>query len=84
MSARVMADDTLEGVSFEAALARLDAIVRKLEGGEASLEESIDLYEQGVRLKRQCEARLAHAEARIDQIRVGADGGAAGTAPFPA
>lgn len=70
--------------SFEAALAKLETIVRKLEGGEASLEESIDLYEQGVRLKQQCEAKLAHAQARIEKIRVGEDGQAAGMSPFDA
>lgn len=80
-----MADEAgVDALTFEAALARLETIVRKLEGGEASLEESIDLYEQGVLLKRHCEARLASAQARIDQIRVGADGQAAGATPFDA
>ena len=73
-----------DGPSFEAALAELETIVRKLETGEASLEESITLYEQGQRLKQLCEARLAHAQARIERIRVGEDGQAAGTTPFDA
>ena len=81
-----MADEAagVDTLSFEAALARLETIVRKLEGGEASLEESIDLYEAGVLLKRHCEARLAGAQARIDQIRVGADGQATGSTPLDA
>lgn len=76
------AAETIEELTFEQALARLEAIVRKLEAGEASLEDSIGLYEEGTRLKRQCEAKLAQAQARIERIQVGADGQAAGTAPF--
>ena len=71
-------------LSFEAALARLETIVRQLESGDAPLEESISLYEEGERLKRQCEARLAAATARIEKIQVGADGRAAGTVAFDA
>jgi exodeoxyribonuclease VII small subunit len=79
-----MADDpeTISGLSFEAALKRLEEIVRKLESGEASLDESIRLYGEGDRLKQQCEARLAAAQARIEKIQLGRDGEPAGTVPF--
>jgi len=43
-------------LSFEAALARLEEIVRALEKGEAPLDQSIELYQEGDRLKRHCEA----------------------------
>jgi len=69
-------------LSFEAALKRLEEIVRKLESGEASLDDAIALYAEGDRLKQQCEARLAAAQARIEQIQFGPDGGPSGTAPF--
>ena len=69
-------------LSFEAALKRLEEIVRKLESGEAPLDQAIDLYAEGDRLKQQCEARLAAAQARIDRIQLGRDGQPAGTAPF--
>ncbi|HKR25557.1 MAG TPA: exodeoxyribonuclease VII small subunit [Allosphingosinicella sp.] len=69
-------------LSFEAALKRLEEIVRKLESGEASLDEAIDLYNEGDRLRQQCEARLQAAQAKIEQIQFGRDGGPAGTAPF--
>ena len=69
-------------LSFEDALKRLEEIVHKLESGEASLDEAIALYGEGDRLKQQCEARLAAAQARIEQIQFGRDGGPAGTAPF--
>lgn len=80
-----MADPQQEDVaelSFEAALKRLEEIVRKLESGEASLDEAIALYGEGDRLKQQCEARLAAAQARIEQIQFDAGGRPTGTAPF--
>ena len=72
----------ISALSFEAALKRLEEIVRKLESGEASLEESIDLYGEGDRLKQQCEARLQSAQARIDKIQLGRDGSPEGTTPL--
>jgi exodeoxyribonuclease VII small subunit len=71
-------------LSFEAALARLEDIVRTLEKGEAPLDQSIELYQEGERLKRHCEARLKDAQARIEQIALGADGQPAGLKPFDA
>lgn len=81
-----MADpaDTIAELSFEAALKRLEEIVRRLEGGEASLDESIELYGEGDRLRQQCEARLQAAQARIEKIQLGRDGQPAGTVPFDA
>ena len=69
-------------LSFEAALKRLEEIVRRLESGDASLDESIELYGEGDRLRQQCEARLQAAQARIEKIQVGPAGQPAGTAPF--
>src|SRR5215212_4754953 len=71
-------------LSFEAALARLEEIVRALEKGEAPLDQSIELYQEGDRLKRHCEARLKAAQARIEQITFGADGQPSGMKPFDA
>jgi exodeoxyribonuclease VII small subunit len=71
-------------LSFEAALARLEEIVRTLEKGEAPLDQSIELYQEGDRLKRHCEARLKDAQARIEQIAFGSDGKPAGLKPFDA
>ena len=76
------ADD--DELSFEAALARLEEIVRLLERGEAPLDQSIELYQEGDRLKRHCEARLKSAQARIEQIAFGPDGRPAGVTPFDA
>jgi exodeoxyribonuclease VII small subunit len=71
-------------LSFEAALARLEDIVRQLERGEAPLDQSIELYQEGDRLKRLCEARLKAAQARIEQIAFGADGKPSGVTSFDA
>ncbi len=76
-------DQTAE-LSFEDALKRLEDIVRTLEKGEVPLDQSIELYQEGDRLKRHCEARLKAAQARIEQIAFGADGKPAGVTPFDA
>ena len=82
MDAAKPADDQTSELSFEAALARLEEIVRLLERGEAPLDQSIELYQEGDRLRRHCEDRLKAAQARIDQIAFGADGKPVGVTPF--
>src|SRR3569623_3494218 len=74
----------VEQLSFEDALKRLEEIVRTLEKGEAPLDQSIELYQEGDRLRRHCEARLKDAQARIEQIAFGSDGKPAGLKPFDA
>lgn len=76
--------DNVETLSFEDALKRLEAIVARLESGEASLDESITLYAEGDRLRAQCEARLSAAQARIEKITLGPDGRPSGVQPFDA
>ncbi len=71
-------------LSFEDALKRLEEIVRTLEKGEAPLDQSIELYQEGDRLKRHCEGRLKDAQMRIEQIALGKDGKPAGVTPFDA
>lgn len=71
-------------MSFEDALRALEEIVRKLEGGEVPLDDSITLYERGEALRRHCQARLDAAQARIEKIVTGPDGQARGTASFDA
>ena len=68
-------------LSFEDALQRLEGIVSRLESGQAPLEESITLYEEGARLKTLCEERLKAAQLRVEKIVVGADGQAKGVEP---
>jgi exodeoxyribonuclease VII small subunit len=80
-----MSDDpTISDLSFEDALKRLEAIVHRLESGEASLDESIRLYAEGDQLRGQCEKRLQDAQARIEKISLGPDGSPRGTQTFDA
>ncbi len=79
-----MDEPEIEALSFEAALAQLETIVRSLETGTAPLDESIELYQRGDRLKRHCESRLKAAQARIDQISLDAEGKPIGTTGFDA
>jgi exodeoxyribonuclease VII small subunit len=51
---------------FEASLEQLELIVRELEQGELPLERSLELFEQGVKLSRECQERLNQAERRIE------------------
>src|SRR5688572_27910332 len=51
---------------FEAAIAELETIVKKLEEGDLALEKSLELYERGVQLSRFCHTRLEEAEKRIE------------------
>ncbi|MBV9842166.1 MAG: exodeoxyribonuclease VII small subunit [Sphingomonadaceae bacterium] len=76
--------EDLAALSFEEALRELETIVQQLESGDAPLDKAIDLYGRGDRLRAQCEARLATAQARIEQIQLGQDGKPAGVAPFDA
>jgi exodeoxyribonuclease VII small subunit len=53
---------------FEAAIAELEGIVKKLEEGDLPLEKSLELYERGVQLSRFCHSRLEEAERRIEVL----------------
>ncbi len=52
--------------SFEASLEALEEIVQALESGDLPLEKSLELFEEGIRLSRQCQERLNQAERRIE------------------
>jgi exodeoxyribonuclease VII small subunit len=60
--------------SFEASLASLERVVRELERGDLPLEKSLELFEQGVRLSRECQERLNEAERRIELLLRDGDG----------
>lgn len=57
-----------ETKSFEESLADLEEIVAKLESGDLPLEESLHLFEEGVRLSRICRERVTQAERRIEVL----------------
>lgn len=68
-------------VKFETALGRLEEIVRKMEDGDLSLEESLKLFEEGVKLSRLCDQKLQAAERRIEILLKDEEGKVA-TFPF--
>jgi exodeoxyribonuclease VII small subunit len=77
-----MSDAEITGLSFEKALAQLEDIVSRLEGGKVDLEESIKLYEKGEALKKHCEEKLKLAEARIEKITLDKQGKPTGAVPL--
>ena len=54
--------------SFEAALDELEKVVKDLEGGDLSLERSLELFERGMGLGDRCRARLEEAETRVEML----------------
>ena len=68
------APDDISALSFEQALAELERIVAELESGQAPLEQSIERYERGARLKAHREAKLEAARLRVERIVVGPGG----------
>jgi exodeoxyribonuclease VII small subunit len=58
----------VEGLSFEQALARLEALVAQLEQGDLELEEALAAFERGVALARRCSGRLEEAERRVELL----------------
>ncbi|MDH5723738.1 MAG: exodeoxyribonuclease VII small subunit [Alphaproteobacteria bacterium] len=68
------APQSVEKLSFEDALQELETIVRKLETGEALLEDSITAYERGVKLKKHCETKLRDAQEKIEKISIDQNG----------
>ena len=65
---------TEQNETFEAALKQLEEIVQRLEKGELPLEESLKLYEDGIRLSRYCHAKLEEAEGKIELLMKDARG----------
>jgi exodeoxyribonuclease VII small subunit len=63
-----------EDIKLEAAMKRLDEVVRALDSDGLELEESLKLYEEGVGLVRICHEKLSEAERRITALRVNNDG----------
>lgn len=63
-----MDQETLQKMSFETALARLEEIVGALEGGTAALDDSLALFEEGVALVRLCNGKLDSAQQRIQIV----------------
>ena len=57
-----------KAADFETSLAELQTLVERLESGELSLEDSLGAFEQGIRRTRDCQASLAQAEQKVQQL----------------
>ena len=62
--------EEMKNQSFEEMLKRLEEIVRALESGQSKLEDSLALYEEGIRLSRACNEKLDGAEQKIKMLNL--------------
>lgn len=76
-----MSEKPVDEMSFEEAMAELEAVVGQLERGDVALEDSIKLYERGAALKARCEVKLKEAEEKVAAITLDAEGNPTGTTP---
>lgn len=76
-----MSGKDVNEMSFEEAMAELEAVVGQLERGDVALDQSITLYERGALLKARCELKLKEAEEKVALITLDANGAPTGTKP---
>lgn len=57
-----------KAVDFEQSLNALEALVNKMEKGDLTLEESLQAFESGIQLTRECQSRLAAAEQQVQKL----------------
>ena len=67
---------------FEEAFKKLEAIVNKMEGGDLSLEESLKLFEEGMRLSKLCSQKLTEVQKKVELL-IKSEDGSLKTRPFP-
>ena len=79
-----MTDKPIEQMTFEEALAELEGVVTRLERGDVPLDDSINLYERGAKLRQHCQDKLQQAEEKVSRITLGDGGQPTGAQPFDA
>jgi exodeoxyribonuclease VII small subunit len=67
---------------FEEAFKKLEAIVNKMEGGDLSLNESLKLFEEGMRLSKLCSQKLTEVQKKVELL-IKSEDGSLKTQPFP-
>lgn len=67
-------EENKQEMTFESAIARLEEIVRILEGGQAQLDSALSMFEEGVALVKLCNSRLDSAEQKVKMITLGENG----------
>ena len=73
-AAKKTAKENEETIDFEQSLRSLEEIVRKMEQGELTLEDSLAAFEEGVRLTRNCQTALQKAEQKVNILVKNSDG----------
>lgn len=63
-----MSQKNKKGIDFEGALNELEALVEKMEQGDLSLEQSLEHFERGVRLTRDCQQALEQAKLKVNEL----------------
>ena len=58
----------IDNLNFENALAELESIVQKMESGDLTLEESLQAFEQGIKLTKECQKALKSAEQKVNKL----------------
>jgi exodeoxyribonuclease VII small subunit len=53
---------------FEEAMSELEGVVKKLEGGKLTLDESLESFEKGIKLARECEGKLTEAKGKVEKL----------------
>jgi exodeoxyribonuclease VII small subunit len=82
MEAMLTESEDLTALSFEQALAELEAIVGQLEKGDGALDAAIAAYARGAELKKHCQKKLDEARMQVEKIRLPEGDGTASTEPF--
>ena len=77
-----MTQEGAPALPFETALEKLQATVKRMEGGELSLEQSLKHFEEGVMLTRVCQEQLSAAEKRVEVLIKSNSDGSVGLQPF--
>jgi exodeoxyribonuclease VII small subunit len=77
-----MAETQKENPSFELALEQLQGLVKRMESGELTLEQSLASFEEGVRLARMCQGQLSAAEQKVELLVQASSDGKVETQPF--
>lgn len=60
--------DAIAELTYEQAVERLESLVDRIESGSVGLEQTVAAYEEGVALRKHCEALLARAEQRVQEL----------------
>lgn len=74
LTALLKEDNMAKNNTFEASMTELEEVVEKLEAGDVTLDESLELFEKGINLVKSCRNKLDEAEKKVKILTAGSDG----------